>query len=816
MQGDLVILFALIDYLCPPMDLLENLNDAQRAAVSNYKCPSLIVAGAGSGKTRVLTSRIAYMLQQGVEPWKILALTFTNKAAAEMRERIGRMVGEEQSRRLWMGTFHSIFLRILRLEADKIGYPSSFTIYDTADSRNLLKHIIKEMNLSDDTYKPAAVQARISLAKNNLITANAYAADEAFALEDRDRKQPALAAIYNEYARRCKHNGAMDFDDMLLNINILFKDHSDVLERWQKRFDYILVDEYQDTNYAQYIIIRRLAQHHSQVCVVGDDSQSIYSFRGAKIENILRFKSDFPAAQTFKLEQNYRSTQNIVGAANSVIERNANRLPKESFSSGTEGEKIKVIKAYTDKEEASLVADEIRSRIRSGGAGWGDVAILYRTNAQSRAFEESLRRRGIPYRIYGGMSFYQRKEVKDVLAYMHLIVNPRDDEAFRRVVNYPTRGIGDVTVARLSEAASARGISLFEAAREGAAEVNAGTQKRIKDFADLIDGFSVQRDQLSLYDFGLEVATRSGIIGSYRTENTPEAQSALDNIEELLNSMRTFTSDSVDDDGVTLPPTLTDWLQSITLLTDQDEDNSGDHVTLMTIHAAKGLEYKYVFIVGMEEQLFPSPRSVNSGEDLEEERRLFYVAITRAKEAVALSHCASRFKWGSVEPCSPSRFIKEIDPKYIDNADDEEASSELNRLWDVKKIQQTSAGRNFGHQNSFSEHAGSSNRNHAERFAARGQHGQNERHAGISDAGHGQISSAPPAGNFKPVTHTTRPTVADSGNYAAGQRVAHAKFGIGTITAVEQVTGDTKISVNFDTGGARTLLAKFAKLAIVG
>jgi DNA helicase-2/ATP-dependent DNA helicase PcrA len=732
------------------MNLLENLNEAQSAAVVNYDCPSLIVAGAGSGKTRVLTSRIAYMLQQGVPPWKVLALTFTNKAAAEMRERIGRMVGEEQSRKLWMGTFHSIFLRILRLEADKIGYPSSFTIYDTADSRNLIKHIVREMNLPDDVYKPAGVQARISLAKNNLITAQAYSADAHNIQEDRERKQPAFADIYKEYARRCRQNGAMDFDDMLLNINILFKDHPDVLERWQQRFDYILVDEYQDTNYAQYIIIRRLAQHHSRVCVVGDDSQSIYSFRGAKIENILRFKSDFPAAQTFKLEQNYRSTQTIVGAANSVIERNANRLPKESFSSAGEGEKIKVIKAYTDKEEASLVADEIRLRVRGGGAGWGDIAILYRTNAQSRVFEEALRRRGIPYRIYGGMSFYQRKEVKDVLAYMHLVVNPRDDEAFRRVVNYPTRGIGDVTVTKLVEAAAERNMSLFEAAREGAAGVNAGTLKRLKDFVELIE--SLSPDERPLYEFGLEVATRSGIIGTYRAESTPEAQSALDNIEELLNSMRTFVSE----DGAV--PTLTDWLQSITLLTDQDDDNSGDHVTLMTIHAAKGLEYKFVFIVGMEEQLFPSQRSTGSGDELEEERRLFYVALTRAKEAVALSHCASRFKWGSVEPCSPSRFLKEIDTRFL------------------------------------------------EEEAARDDDPRTEPVLSPSHRPLTKIVARPAPAH----------TVADSGNYAVGQRVAHAKFGIGTVTEIEQLAGDIKISVNFDTGGPRTLLAKFAKLAIVG
>ncbi|MCD8073295.1 MAG: UvrD-helicase domain-containing protein, partial [Alistipes sp.] len=642
-------------------ELLANLNEAQRAAVVDYRSPSLIIAGAGSGKTRVLTSRIAYMLKQGVQPWRILALTFTNKAANEMRERIAGMVSGEHAGRLWMGTFHSIFLKILRMEADKIGYPSSFTIYDTADSRNLLKTIVREMNLSEEYYKPAAILSRISLAKNNLVTPAAYAANTAYIAEDRHTKMPEYTEIYTAYARRCRENGAMDFDDMLLNINILFKDFPQVLAKYQERFQYILVDEYQDTNYAQYIIIRRLAELHSRICVVGDDAQSIYSFRGAKIENILRFRNDYPEAKTYKLEQNYRSTHTIVEAANSVIEKNRNRLEKKSFSDGDKGQPIKVIKAYTDQEEASIVADEIRSAVRDSVGQWSEVALLYRTNMQSRVFEEAFRRRGIPYKIYGGMSFYQRKEVKDLLAYFRLIVNPKDDEAFRRVVNYPARGIGDVTVGRIAQMAAQAGVSLFEAAESGdlkQAGLNGGAEKKVRDFTALIRELSQKQTTENLYSFGLDVATRSGIIGGYRLEQTPEAQSALENIEELLNSLRSFEQDQervmlFDEqtgepiEGESVPPSLTEWLQSITLITDMDADDPAgkENVTLMTVHSAKGLEYRYVFIVGLEENLFPSQRSMDGEEGLEEERRLFYVALTRAREKAWLSFSETRYKW---------------------------------------------------------------------------------------------------------------------------------------------------------------------------
>lgn len=838
-------------------DLLKNLNEAQRSAVVDYDCPSLIIAGAGSGKTRVLTSRIAYMLQQGIQPWRILALTFTNKAANEMRERIGQMVSKEQASRLWMGTFHSIFLKILRMEAEKLGYPSTFTIYDTADSRNLIKTIVKEMNLSDETYKPNAIQARISLAKNNLVTPGAYEANTSYIAEDRQKRMPEFVEVYKAYARRCKENAAMDFDDMLLNINILFKDFPDVLAKYQERFQYILVDEYQDTNYAQYIIIRRLAEKHSKICVVGDDAQSIYSFRGAKIENILRFRNDYPHAKTFKLEQNYRSTQTIVKAANSVIEKNRNRLDKSSFSAGDNGEKIKVIKAYTDQEEASMVADELRSAVRDSEGKWSDVALLYRTNMQSRAFEEAFRKRGIPYKIYGGMSFYQRKEVKDLLAYFKLIVNPKDDEAFKRIINYPARGIGDVTVGRIATLAAEKGLSAFEAAEScdlKEAGLNAGAEKKVKGFVELIRSLSAQMTTMDLYPFGLEVATQSGIIGTYRVEQTPEAQSALDNIEELLNSMQTFSDDDervmqFDEqtgepiEGESTPPSLADWLQSITLITDMDSDNPDDNnkVTLMTIHAAKGLEYRYVFVVGLEENLFPSMMSMDGAEGLEEERRLFYVALTRACEKAYLSFSQMRFKWGSMEFCRPSRFISEIDSQYLDMPFELDEDYEESPSAQLKK--------NYNAHNSRAENEVSKNNSGYPKKSYYGRQSGNDGHGGgriIRGAEANKYRSAGGSVGNKNEQYTEKvvvPTpqvgdgtrfksmgsrivqndaVAPSGttvatNYAVGQKVSHAKFGTGTIMAIEQMSGDSKIIVMFDSpsAGKKTLLSKFAKLTIL-
>ena len=626
--------------------ILQGLNPAQRAAVEAYDSASLIIAGAGSGKTRVLTSRIAYMIQKGIKPKNILATTFTNKAAQEMRERIVKMIPEHltegQARHIWMGTFHSIFARILRTDAERIGFPTNFTIYDASDARNLIKTIVKELNLADDKYKPNTIASRISQAKNALVTPGAYLANSAHATEDRRAQIPEFGNIYNLYCQRCKHNGAMDFDDLLLQTNILLRDCPDVLERYQEQFKYILVDEYQDTNYAQYIIVRRLSQHHGKVCVVGDDAQSIYSFRGAKIENILSFQRDYPEAKVFKLEQNYRSTRTIVEAANSVIVHNSRRMEKRCFSEGDEGEKIRVLKAYTDREEAELVVQDLRDKVRATGDAWNEAAILYRTNNQSQALEESLRRRGIPYRIYKGASFYDRKEIKDMLAYIRLVVNPRDDEAFRRIVNYPVRGIGDTTVLRIAQLAAERGVSMWEAVDALVAEpvsdpVQRTIVRKVAEFVALIRSLSLERAQKGLYDFGMEVASRSGILALFRRENSPEATSALDNIEELLNSMQLFKEqrDAEIRAGEELgEATVEEWLQSVTLTTDMDKkEDAGDDdkVTLMTVHSAKGLEFKYVYIVGMEENLFPSQRAAESPEGFEEERRLFYVALTRAK-----------------------------------------------------------------------------------------------------------------------------------------------------------------------------------------
>ena len=644
--------------------ILQGLNPAQRAAVEAYDSASLIIAGAGSGKTRVLTSRIAYMIQKGIKPKNILATTFTNKAAQEMRERIVKMIPEHltegQARHIWMGTFHSIFARILRTDAERIGFPTNFTIYDASDARNLIKTIVKELNLADDKYKPNTIASRISQAKNALVTPGAYLANSAHATEDRRAQIPEFGNIYNLYCQRCKHNGAMDFDDLLLQTNILLRDCPDVLERYQEQFKYILVDEYQDTNYAQYIIVRRLSQHHGKVCVVGDDAQSIYSFRGAKIENILSFQRDYPEAKVFKLEQNYRSTRTIVEAANSVIVHNSRRMEKRCFSEGDEGEKIRVLKAYTDREEAELVVQDLRDKVRATGDAWNEAAILYRTNNQSQALEESLRRRGIPYRIYKGASFYDRKEIKDMLAYIRLVVNPRDDEAFRRIVNYPARGIGDTTVLRIAQLAAERGVSMWEAVDALVAEpvsdpVQRTIVRKVAEFVALIRSLSLERAQKGLYDFGMEVASRSGILALFRRENSPEATSALDNIEELLNLMQLFKEqrDAEIRAGEELgEATVEEWLQSVTLTTDMDKkEDAGDDdkVTLMTVHSAKGLEFKYVYIVGMEENLFPSQRAAESPEGFEEERRLFYVALTRAKCSAVLSYAEMRFKWGNME-----------------------------------------------------------------------------------------------------------------------------------------------------------------------
>ena len=630
-------------------EILKGLNPAQRAAVEAYNEPSLIIAGAGSGKTRVLTTRIAYMLAQGVAPYSILALTFTNKAAREMRERIEKMVGAN-SRYICMGTFHSVFSRILRENAEVLGYPKEYTIYEPTDSKNLLKTIIKERGLNDDKYKPNVIASRISMAKNNLITPGAYIQNSMFATEDRRAQIPEFGNIYVEYCRRCKLNGAMDFDDLLLQTNFLFRDHPEILARYQERFQYVLVDEYQDTNNAQYIIVRRLAQHHSRICVVGDDAQSIYSFRGAKIENILSFQRDYPEAKVFKLEQNYRSTQTIVDAANSVIDHNSRKLKKRCFSEGASGEKIRIFKAYTDREEADLIVSDLRDRVRGNGSKWAEAAILYRTNNQSQALENALRQKAIPYRIYRGSSFYDHKEVKDMLSYIRLIINPRDDEAFKRIINTPARGIGDTTISRIEAMAKERQVSMWEAVdalveQTPADSVEKAIVKKVTEFVNLIRDLSLEREHKGLYDFGMEVAVRSGLLPFYRLQNSPEAQSAVANLEEVMNSMQMFNEQVEAEirNGEREEferATIEEWLQSLMLLTDMDnkeDEEDDDRITLMTVHSAKGLEYEYVYVVGCEENLFPSQRALETVEGIEEERRLFYVALTRAKSLATLS-----------------------------------------------------------------------------------------------------------------------------------------------------------------------------------
>lgn len=819
--------------------ILQGLNPAQRAAVEAYDSASLIIAGAGSGKTRVLTSRIAYMIEQKVDPKNILALTFTNKAAEQMRERIRQMVPGRKSRELFMGTFHSIFARILRTDAERIGFPTNFTIYDASDARNLIKTIVKELNLADDKYKPNVIASRISQAKNALVTPGAYLANSAHATEDRRAQIPEFGNIYNLYCQRCKHNGAMDFDDLLLQTNILLRDCPDVLEYYQKQFKYILVDEYQDTNYAQYIIVRRLSQHHGKVCVVGDDAQSIYSFRGAKIENILSFQRDYPEAKVFKLEQNYRSTRTIVEAANSVIVHNSRRMEKRCFSEGDEGEKIRVLKAYTDREEAELVVQDLRDKVRATGDAWNEAAILYRTNNQSQALEESLRRRGIPYRIYKGASFYDRKEIKDMLAYIRLVVNPRDDEAFRRIVNYPARGIGDTTVLRIAQLAAERGVSMWEAVDALVAEpvsdpVQRTIVRKVAEFVALIRSLSLERAQKGLYDFGMEVASRSGILALFRRENSPEATSALDNIEELLNSMQLFKEqrDAEIRGGEELgEATVEEWLQSVTLTTDMDKkEDAGDDdkVTLMTVHSAKGLEFKYVYIVGMEENLFPSQRAAESPEGFEEERRLFYVALTRAKCSAVLSYAEMRFKWGNMEFSRPSCFLREIDPRYLDGAVGagqtpvrEEAAAggrtaleELRRRFDVR-YQQRAGGSGKpsfgGAKSSFGGRGGAYSGGSRPESGAPSFGGQ-----GGTDSAFRRPALQRPVvpENLRRLGGGAAPAAgnAAASGYAVGERVEHPKFGCGEIVRIETLAADHKLVVVFEEYGEKTLLAKFAKL----
>ena len=804
-------------------DILKGLNPAQRAAVETYNEPSLIIAGAGSGKTRVLTTRIAYMLAQGVPPHSILALTFTNKAAREMRERIEKMVGP-QSKYICMGTFHSVFSRILRENAEILGYPKEYTIYEPTDCKNLLKTIIKERGLNDEKYKPNAITSRISMAKNNLITPGAYIQNSMFATEDRQMQIPEFGNIYLEYCKRCKTNGAMDFDDLLLQTNFLFRDHPEVLARYQERFQYVLVDEYQDTNNAQYIIVRRLAQHHSRICVVGDDAQSIYSFRGAKIENILSFQRDYPQAKVFKLEQNYRSTQTIVDAANSVIEHNSRKLKKRCFSEGASGEKIRIFKAYTDREEADMIVSDLRDRVREGSGNWNDAAILYRTNNQSQALENALRQKGIPYLIYKGSSFYDHKEVKDILSYFRLIINPRDDEAFKRIINTPARGIGDTTVDRIATIAQEQQVSMWEAVdtmvqRTPADAVEKAIVRKVTEFVALIRSLSLEREHKGLYDFGMEVAVRSGLLPFYRLQNTPEAQSAVGNLEEVVNSMQMFYEQVEAEirNGEREEfehATIEEWLQNLMLLTDmdnQENEEEKERVTLMTVHSAKGLEYEYIYVVGCEENLFPSQRALETVEGIEEERRLFYVALTRAKSLATLSCVDMRFKWGNMEFSKPSRFLAEIDEQYVDcdfnlhsraprgeqggikivggGSKEESAIDVLRRRFDVRYQQKT----------------------RDERRETKDERKTSIFHSPLST----QRESAPQrdvTGMRRMSTSTVGQVTSEPCVYSVGERVEHPKFGRGEIVQVVPLATDHKLVVRFASGEEKTLLSKLAKL----
>ena len=777
-------------------DYLNELNESQRAAVLYNEGPSLVIAGAGSGKTRVLTYKIAYLLDNGYEPWSILALTFTNKAAREMKERIARQVGVERARYLWMGTFHSIFSRILRAEAGALGFTSNFTIYDATDSKSLIKAIIKEMSLDDKVYKPGMVQGRISQAKNHLVLPEAYAANAELVEADQAAKVPLVREIYLRYWNRCRQSDAMDFDDLLLYTYLLFHTRPDICDKYAARFRYILVDEYQDTNFAQHSIVLQLTQKQQFVCVVGDDAQSIYSFRGANIDNILNFTRTYKDARLFKLEQNYRSTQTIVNAANSLIAKNRDQIRKEVFSEKDKGEPIGVFAAYSDVEEGEIVANKIVQLHAKDGYAYHDCAILYRTNAQSRIFEEALRKRGIPYRIYGGLSFYQRKEVKDVVAYFRLVVNPNDEEAFKRVINYPARGIGNTTLGKLAEAAGRFQVSLWKVLCEPLSygvELNKGTHAKLQGFRELISEFVRLAQEKDAYTLGMELVRRSGIMAEVYQDRSPENLSRQENIEELVNGMRDFCEERQEEGNPHL--LLADYLSEIALLTDQDEDKGETQpkVTLMTIHSAKGLEFRNVFVVGMEENLFPSPLSSASYRALEEERRLFYVAVTRAEDHCYLSYAKSRFKYGKMEFCNPSRFLKDIDVHYL-----------------ALPQEELMAGR-------IEEKAG-----RFRKEASRASYEREPRESGPSMFDGGPMPEEPH--RFVPPRTLRRiPDAAPSaaparepvGGLSAGTWIEHERFGKGEVTKVEGSGDNCKATVQFQHAGVKQLLLKFARFKVI-
>ena len=789
-------------YLCSMKhtELLEQLNESQRVAVEYCDGASLVIAGAGSGKTRVLTYKIAWLLEQGMAPWQILALTFTNKAAREMKERIGRLVGEERARYLQMGTFHSVFARILRAEAEHIGFNSNFTIYDQTDARSLVKTIIKEMGLDDKVYKPSSVADRISMAKNHLMMPQAYA-NSAWGSDDASQKRPQVANIYIRYVERCRQANAMDFDDLLVQTWVLFKNHEDIRQKYVEKFQFVLVDEYQDTNFAQQAIVYQLTKERQKVCVVGDDAQSIYSFRGANIDNILNFQKLYQGAKLFKLEQNYRSTQLIVQAANSLIRRNERQIPKNVFSKNEHGEKLQLKPAFSDREEAMIVTQDIKRLRRQDHCNWSDFAILYRTNSQSRSFEEQMRKDNIPYRIFGGLSFYQRKEIKDVIAYFRLIANPYDEEAFKRIINYPARGIGDTTIGKIIQTAQTYGVSLWQVIKDPVLfpmEVSKGTMTKIQAFRELIEGWIGRLNSEDAYALGHDIIMNSGISKDIYSGRNPEDISRQENLEEFLGGMQDFVESRREEDmgdQVYLP----DFLQEVALLTDLDSDegDSNDKVTLMTIHSAKGLEFPTVFVVGLEENIFPSPMCTNSLRELEEERRLLYVAITRAEKHCILTCAQNRFRYGRMEYDTPSRFIRDIDPELLD-------------------VQSETGGGDSSYRRPSGGSRSPEWMQNPRPVATQFKADPKPRMV----APRQEEKPVDPFGpNFKRVYNAVAPRPMASqpsdGDLREGVTIEHQRFGIGTVIKIEGTGENTKATVEFRNTGTKQLLLKFAKFKIV-
>lgn len=835
------------------MDLLKDLNEAQRAAVEYIDGPSLVIAGAGSGKTRVLTYKIAYLLSQGMKPWSIMALTFTNKAAREMKERIGKLVGNDLAQHLYMGTFHSIFSRILRAEAEHIGFNNNFTIYDESDSRSLIKAIVKEMGLDDKKYKPAAVHAKISMAKNNLMSAAAYESDAAIFEQNKRAQMPEVGKIFVAYVQRCKQANAMDFDDLLTLTYQLFREHEDIRHKYAARFDYVLVDEYQDTNHVQMSIVMQLCQEKQRVCAVGDDSQSIYSFRGANIDNILNYQRQFQGTRLFKLEQNYRSTQTIVEAANSLIKHNRNQIPKDVFSENAKGEKIQYKPAYSDKEEAAIVAKDVKRIRREDGCQYSDFAILYRTNAQSRSFEEEFRKQGIPYRIYGGLSFYQRKEIKDIIAYFRLVANPDDEEAIKRIINYPARGIGATTVLKIADCAHQNQVSFWEVIgapeRYGLA-VNKGTMNKLETFRLLISSFIERAQTTDVYELGDAIIKESGISQDIMSGKDADDLARQENLEEFLSGMSAFVEERREE-GRFDELFLQDYLQDVALLTDADSDGDKDEprVSLMTVHAAKGLEFPTVFVVGLEENIFPSPLSAASLRELEEERRLLYVAITRAEKHCILTNAKNRWRYGKMEFDNPSRFIDEIDGKLIDSQDEAGGSlfGSMSDQPEWARAQRPRRPWEDAEQPRYSSRYQNS-KPVASQFVADPKPSlfddepETSRTSGRSSvSGRSSLSE----GNFKSVralnaakrymeTHSSHPASRSTGSSAAsvsssaassagssscglqeGMKIEHQRFGRGTVLKIEGTGENTKATVEFVHSGTKQLLLKYAKFTVV-